>query len=529
MKIAIYSRKSKFTGKGESMDNQVHLCKEYISSHFNNFEILLYEDEGFSGGNIDRPQYKILLNDIKKKNIDALVCYRLDRISRNVADFSNVLETLEKNNIIFVSIREQFDTSTPMGKAMIYIASVFAQLERETIAERIRDNMMELAKTGRWLGGKTPTGFKSKKITSVASGKERSLYVLDPVLEEQELVKLIYEKYLEFESLNRVESFLLNSFTKTKYGNKYDMSTIRKLISNPVYCIGDELLYDYCVSNNMVVVNDKSEFDGTKAVISYNKNDGKTKKAKEMDKWIIALGEHEGFIPSSNWVQVQNILLRNFDRSPRTNTGRVALLSTLLKCSNCGSRMRITGKYSNGELKHYYYKCRLKNDSKGQQCSMANLNGKDAEKFVFESLKNAALNEEASKLKYKKRDKLDTKNIVKEKDNIIKEISKKEIQINKLTTSLMENENSSANKYIIKQIEILDGNIKPLKIRLSELEQIKESSLINKMNYDLYSQNLKMFINNVEDLDFDEKKKLLNGVIKEITWNGKQLLIELLG
>lgn len=209
MKIAIYSRKSKFTGKGESIDNQIQLCKEYISNNFNNYEIIIYEDEGFSGGNTDRPEYKTLLNDIKKKNIDALVCYRLDRISRNVADFSSVLELLEKNNITFVSIREQFDTSSPMGKAMIYIASVFAQLERETIAERIRDNMLELAKTGRWLGGKTPTGFKSKKITSNVSGKEKSLYILEPVQEEQELVKLIYEKYLEFESLNRVESFFI--------------------------------------------------------------------------------------------------------------------------------------------------------------------------------------------------------------------------------------------------------------------------------------------------------------------------------
>jgi len=526
MKIAIYSRKSKFTGKGESIDNQIQLCKEYISNHFNNYELLFYEDEGFSGGNIDRPQYTILLQEIKKKNIDALVCYRLDRISRNVADFSNVLELLEKNNITFVSIREQFDTSSPMGKAMIYIASVFAQLERETIAERVRDNMMELAKTGRWLGGKTPTGFKSKKVTSNSSGKEKSLYMLEPIPEEQEIVKLIYDKYLEFESLNRVESFLLNAFTKTKYGNKYDMSTIRKLISNPVYCIGDELLYDYCISNNMVVVNHRNEFDGSKAVISYNKNDGKIKKAKDMDKWIIALGEHQGFIPSKIWVQSQNILLRNFDKSPRTGTGRVALLSTLLRCGSCGSRMRITGKYEGGELKHYYYKCRLKNDSKGQQCSMPNLHGKDAEKFVFETLKETYLNEELSKSKYEKRDKLDVKSITIEKTSIIKEITKKELNIEKLTISLMENEGSSARKYIIKQIESLDEGIKPLKIRLNEIDRKKENSLIDKMNYELYLQNLKMLSTDINDLEFEEKKKLLNGVIKEILWNGEKLLIE---
>lgn len=91
-----------------------------------------------------------------------LIVYRLDRISRSIGDFTALIERLAQLNVAFVSIREQFDTSTPMGRAMMYIASVFSQLERETIAERIRDNLHELAKTGRWLGGITPTGFASE-------------------------------------------------------------------------------------------------------------------------------------------------------------------------------------------------------------------------------------------------------------------------------------------------------------------------------------------------------------------------------
>ena len=154
MKVAIYSRKSVFTGKGESIENQIEMCKEYFSRlNRNDVEYFIYEDEGFSGGNINRPRFQQLLKDIKKNSFDALICYRLDRISRNVADFSTTLELLQEHNVDFISIREQFDTSTPMGRAMVYIASVFAQLERETIAERIRDNMLQLSKTGRWLGG----------------------------------------------------------------------------------------------------------------------------------------------------------------------------------------------------------------------------------------------------------------------------------------------------------------------------------------------------------------------------------------
>ncbi|WP_423741039.1 recombinase family protein [Faecalibacterium sp. 7] len=103
----------------------------------------------FSGGNLNRPDFKKMMTAAKDRKFKAIVVYRLDRISRNISDFSSLIEELGRLGIDFVSIRESFDTSSPMGRAMMYIASVFSQLERETIAERIRDNMHELAKTGR--------------------------------------------------------------------------------------------------------------------------------------------------------------------------------------------------------------------------------------------------------------------------------------------------------------------------------------------------------------------------------------------
>ena len=150
--IAIYSRKSRYTVKGESIGNQIDLCREYIRTHYGDAaaqQAVVFEDEGFSGGNLNRPDFKKMMTAAKERKIRAIVVYRLDRISRNISDFSSLIEELERLGIDFVSIRESFDTSSPMGRAMMYIASVFSQLERETIAERIRDNMHELAKTGR--------------------------------------------------------------------------------------------------------------------------------------------------------------------------------------------------------------------------------------------------------------------------------------------------------------------------------------------------------------------------------------------
>ena len=134
--IAIYSRKSKFTGKGESIGNQIELCKEYIRAHYGDDaleHLVVYEDEGFSGGNLNRPDFKKMMAAAKERKFKAIIVYRLDRISRNISDFSSLIEELARLDVAFVSIKEQFDTGSPMGRAMMYIASVFSQLERETI------------------------------------------------------------------------------------------------------------------------------------------------------------------------------------------------------------------------------------------------------------------------------------------------------------------------------------------------------------------------------------------------------------
>ena len=127
--IVIYSRKSKFTGKGESIENQIEMCRQYIRLQFGDDaaeQALVYEDEGFSGGTLERPQFKKMMADAKSKHFRAIVVYRLDRISRNIGDFAKLIEQLNGMKIDFISIKEQFDTSSPMGRAMMYISSVFS-------------------------------------------------------------------------------------------------------------------------------------------------------------------------------------------------------------------------------------------------------------------------------------------------------------------------------------------------------------------------------------------------------------------
>lgn len=223
MRFAIYSRKSVDTGKGESIGNQIEMCKQYILSKFpdtKNSDIFIYEDEGFSGKNLERPHFQTMMNDIQSGKIDCMTCYRLDRTSRNVSDFSTLIETLNNFGVNFISIKEDFDTTKPMGKAMMYIASVFSQLERETIAERVRDNMLLLAKTGRWLGGTTPMGFTSEKYeTVIMDGKLKTAYKLIFNSDEINIVKTIYQKFRELRSISAVSKFLIHQNIKSRNGS----------------------------------------------------------------------------------------------------------------------------------------------------------------------------------------------------------------------------------------------------------------------------------------------------------------------
>ena len=220
---------------------QVRICETQNSEKIPPTKLpldIIYEDEGFSGGNINRPKFQKLLSDIKKEKFDILICYRLDRISRNVSDFSTTLEELQSYGVDFISIKEQFDTTTPMGRAMIYIASVFAQLERETIAERVRDNMVELAKSGKWSGGRTPLGFDSESSSYIdEEGNERKLVKLVKNDEELQLVNLIYDTYLREGSLHKTEVYFASHNIKSNRNILLEKTSLKVILNNPVYAI----------------------------------------------------------------------------------------------------------------------------------------------------------------------------------------------------------------------------------------------------------------------------------------------------
>lgn len=537
-KFAIYSRKSKFTGKGESIGNQVELCRQNIFLSFPNVtddDILVFEDEGFSGGNTKRPKFQEMLKLCRKKQIKCIVCYRLDRISRNVSDYSALIEELNKLDVSFISINEKFDTSTSMGRAMMYIASVFAQLERETIAERIRDNMIELAKDGRWLGGNPPTGYKSAEtIGSVTiEGKKRKARMLEIIPTEAETVRLIYKKFLEFNSLTKTETFLIQNNNLTKTGKRFSRFAIKNILTNPVYLIADETAWNYFEMKKADIFSNKSEFNGQHAIMAYNKTSqktGKTNEIRDIKEWIMAVGKHQGIINSSEWIKVQTILEQNKSKSYRKARSNTALLSGLLYCGNCRSFMRpklSQRKNKNGEL-IYDYLCELKEKSKCEKCSMKRSNGNKLDNIVSDEIKK--LTEDKKEFISIIKTELNNLNICEDSyqdkiKSLKKSITDIEIKINALVKSLSQTKETAAEHYILQEINGLDGNKQLLLNQIQEIENVSENNAFTDADLDNLTNILLSFSKSFDYMALNQKRTALRTLIYKIIWDGADIHI----
>jgi DNA invertase Pin-like site-specific DNA recombinase len=152
---AVYARQSVDKKDSISIESQIEFCKYELKGG----SCKEYKDKGYSGKNTDRPHFQELIRDIQKGLITKVIVYKLDRISRSILDFANMMELFQQYEVEFVSSTEKFDTSTPMGRAMLNICIVFAQLERETIQKRVQDAYYSRSQKGFKMGGKPPYGF----------------------------------------------------------------------------------------------------------------------------------------------------------------------------------------------------------------------------------------------------------------------------------------------------------------------------------------------------------------------------------
>lgn len=353
IRCAIYTRKSSEEGLQQefnSLDAQRESAEAYIASQKNEGWVTLprrYDDGGYTGGNIERPALRQLLADIDSGNVDCVVVYKVDRLSRSLMDFSKIVETFERHSVSFVSVTQHFNTTHSMGRLTLNILLSFAQFEREIIGERIRDKIAASRKKGKWTGGTPVLGYDVDRSNGTPK------LVINPA--EASRVRRIFELYLEQGTLLAVVAELdrreWRSKVWTTRGGKH--------------------------RGNLPI--DKCHLHGILTNLLYA---GKVRHKEE-----VYAGEHEAIIPDDLFQRVRAQLQKN------RNAGNVelrnrhgALLRRLLYCKACGRAMVHTFA-CRGHKRYRYYTCSNVIKNGRRKCPTPSLPAGEIEKAVIDEIR----------------------------------------------------------------------------------------------------------------------------------------------
>ena len=322
VRCAIYTRKSTDEGLDQefnSLDAQRESAEAYIASQKSEGWVALpdrYDDGGYTGGNMDRPAVKRLLADIEAGRVDCVVVYKVDRLSRSLLDFARMMETFEKHRVSFVSVTQQFNTTTSMGRLMLNVLLSFAQFEREIISERTRDKIAAARRKGKWSGGMPILGY------DVAPGGGKLLVNED----EAARVRAIFDLYLQHQSLiETIKALDERGWTTKRWitkdgrqrgGKPFNKNSLFHLLTNVLYL-------------------------------------GKITLKEEVFE-----GEHRPIVDAEVFRRVQALLRRNGQSGGKHVRNRFgALLKGLLHCVPCGCAMVHTHTLKNGNRRYRYYVC----------------------------------------------------------------------------------------------------------------------------------------------------------------------------
>lgn len=340
---AIYARQSVDKADSLSIQGQIDLCRKQAGD-----DCKIYQDRGFSGKNTNRPSFQKMMADVEQGLIQKIIVYRLDRFSRSIADFGRLWEILRRHHVEFISINETFDTSTPMGRAMLNIIMVFAQLERETTAERVRDNYYQRAKLGSWPGGPAPYGFSLGKLPG-PEGKLAPGLLPD---EHAAIVERIFLSYAQEEtSLGSVARSLNHDGIPAPKRATWDNVALSRILHNPLYVMADEDVYLYYQGKGLIFANGLEEFDGLHAGMIVGKRDRSAGKYQDLKEQHFSLSTHYGLIPSDLWLKCQYKLDTN-QQLRNAGKGKHTWLTGLLKCGQCGYSVKV-----NRDKDKYYLVC----------------------------------------------------------------------------------------------------------------------------------------------------------------------------
>lgn len=534
--VAIYARKSRITNKGDSIGVQFKQCAEYAKRELNledDYQFLQYEDKGLSGYYSDRPDFQRMLRDVQDGKIRSIVCYKLDRIGRKTTDLLRLMDFLEKYNVDLLICSNGINTASGVSKIFIQIFAVVAEFERDTLTERITDNMMELAKDGRWLGGNTPMGFTVQRVTT-GSGKGKSAYsYLVSIQEEKRMVQRLYELFRTNRSIQTTAKQMNREGFKTPFGAEFNTSTTRLVLRNPIYCTADKRSYDYFINHEGNVFGDLSDFDGQHGLSAYNKTDqGKfedsdstfispkfvqTVENKPISEWIITVGKHEGFIPSEQWIEVQELLDAIAEKYNRPHRKTNSLLAGLAHCPHCGRRLSViseSDRWTNGKPR-FKYVCP---GYRKKECNFKAVDGVLLDEFVVQQL--SELSDENSErfrriLEIKIEEVLEQSQTVQEHNIIKKKRDKLKADIAAQTRNLREAD-GSIKQFIQEDLQNLAEELRETERQLSKLDEGRKNNMITIRDLEMTKERLLSFAEYAKDAQPEVLVTLIQTIVERI-------------
>lgn len=531
---AIYARQSKATEKGESIENQINRCKSLCE--LRNWGYIVFQDYDISGATLDRPDFELMMNKIHDGELQYLVCYKLDRVSRSTGDFSNLIQELDDINVPFISIKENFDLSTPMGRAMMMITSVFAQLERETIAERVRDNMIDRAKMGKWNGGPVPYGFDVERETIENGDRTKKTSKLITNKEESRIIKEFYNWYLEDNGSIRSVTTRANELGyKTKNNAAWSHNQVSRMLQNPLYCIDDTNAYNYFKSHTEVnIIDSDDRYDGNNGLMYYNrrKPHKNTTRERNQDEWILAIGEHEGIIPGEIFSQVQLKLSSNKRKAPRSGQSERSPLAGLVKCNRCGSSMSVFSSPRDSRNKskgyYHYFRCITREQKAKILCDNTNVRADKLEDLVIKHIIGLLDDEKTleSILEASNND-IEDKGLplIAARNKLQSELDNIDNEINNLVDSL--SKGVLPEMIIKRKYQELEDKKIDLRQDLENVNIELNSNYVESFNLDIIKESIYDFKNTYHYLDFEEKKKLLHSIVKEVLMDKNNVKLQL--
>jgi len=469
-----------------------------------------YEDNGFSAKDTQRPALNNLINDIKKGKVKSVIVTKVDRLTRSIKDLIDLLELFDDHNVSFKSITQPLDTSTALGRGFLRLIGEFAQMEREMVSERVAEDMRHRAINGKWNGGVVPFGYTShslifnflrksglnKEKAEVQASKQvpekKKLFINKA---EANLIKQIYEKYIETESLRATTHWLNRNGHRTRNGSTWAATTVSRILTNPIY-IGN-ICYNKRVSSKTT----------------------KRLKRRPRKEWIENKGNHAPVIDKFIFDKVNEILLRQ-KQEPRRKTTKY-LLSGLIRCGKCdGSMNGYTQTKKKNNLTYSYYKCHTYSSKGSSVCKGSSIRADLLEKAIGEFL-ITEFDKNSFKINLEKA--LERFNTMKDQDitplqDERERLEKRNQDVERKKRILLENlEDSTVDKLTYKnRTEELNKEFEDNKTKIYSLD-----SKINDLGTDCFSfkavyETINDFKMSWENADFQTRKDLLRLIVSKI-------------